>query len=209
MKNTIKTGLLSFGMSGKIFHAPFLKEHCGFELTAVVERTKKKAYLTYPAIKSYNSVTELLADNKIELVVINTPNATHFEFASKAIQANKHVLVEKPFTVNSAQAKQLYREANKNGCCILPYQNRRYDSDFMSVKSIIESGRLGDLAEAHFRYDRYQYRIGSSVWKETAMAGSGIQYNLGSHLLDGVISLFGIPLKWSKKRGAFSPKYAN
>lgn len=205
IKNTIKTGIISFGMSGKIFHAPFLNEHYGFELTAVVERTEKKAHLTYPKIKSYNSIDELLADSDIELVVINTPNATHFEFALQAIRAKKHLLVEKPFTVTSAQAKQLFDEARKYNCYILPFQNRRYDSDFLSVKNILDSGKLGEVVEVHLRFDRYRYFIGPKIAKETAGPGSGLMYDLGPHLLDAAISLFGNPLSWTKSMGFFRP----
>lgn len=198
MKTTIKTGILSYGVSGKLFHAPFLKEHPGFEFTAVVERSKKKAHLDYPNIKSYNSVDEILLDDSIELIVVNTPNETHFEFALKAIKANRHILVDKPFTSTASQAKQLFKEAQMNHVLVFPFQNRRYDSDFLSVKKVIESGKLGNLIEAHFRYDRYSNAINENSWKEVPGPGSGVIYNLGSHTIDGVISMFGMPLKWSK-----------
>ena len=198
MKTTIKTGILSYGVSGKLFHAPFLKEHPGFEFTAVVERSKKKAHLDYPNIKSYNSVDEILLDDSIELIVVNTPNETHFEFALKAIKANRHILVDKPFTAKASQAKQLFKEAQMNHVLVFPFQNRRYDSDFLSVKKVIESGKLGNLIEAHFRYDRYSNAINENSWKEVPGPGSGVIYNLGSHTIDGVISMFGMPLKWSK-----------
>jgi len=105
------------------------------------------------------SVDELLLDDTIELVIVNTPNETHFEFALKALKARKNVLIDKPFTATSSEAKQLFAEAKKNNVVALPYQNRRYDSDFISVKKVIESGKLGNLVEAHFRYDRYKIRI--------------------------------------------------
>lgn len=204
-KKTIKTGVLSFGMSGKLFHAPFLEVHSGFKLTAVVERTTKKAKEIYPNIKSYDSVEALLADSEIELVVVNTPNFTHFEFAFKALKANKHVLVEKPFCVSTTEAKELFALAKERGLHILPYQNRRYDSDFLSVKNVLESGRLGSLVEAHFRYDRYRYTIGPKVGKETPVPGSGLMYDLGPHLLDAAIALFGYPREWTKNTGQFRP----
>ena len=131
-------------------------------------------------------------------MVINTPNYTHFEFALKAIQANKHVLVEKAFTVTSAEAKTLFEEAKKRNCYVMPYQNRRYDSDFLSVKQVLESGKLGKILEVHFRYDRYKYAISPNVSKEAPVLGSGLLYNLGSHLLDAAIALFGVPLSWEK-----------
>ena len=204
----IKTGLLSFGLSGRIFHAPFLNSHDGFDLCAVVERSNKAAHLNFPDIKSYDSVGQLLEDEDIELVVVNTPNNTHYEFALNAIQNNKHVLVEKPFTVTSDQAAHLFEQAEKLNRYILPYQNRRYDSDFISVKNVIDSGRLGRLVEAHFRFDRYKNTISSKLSKETQGLGNGVLYDLGSHLLDQVISLFGCPLEWKESLGYFREKTA-
>ncbi len=206
MKSAIKTGILSFGMSGRLFHAPFVNAHSGFELTAVVERSQKQAHLEYPAIISYGSVDALLEDDSIELVIVNTPNATHFEFALKALQKGRHVLVEKPFTITPDQAKQLFETARENSRHVLPYQNRRYDSDFISVKKVVDSGKLGKLIEVHFRFDRYRVAIGPKVAKETPGAGAGLLYDLGPHLLDQVISVFGIPLRWRKTLGHFRPK---
>ncbi|MCM4173108.1 oxidoreductase [Arenibacter sp. TNZ] len=202
----IKTGMLSFGMSGTLFHAPFLNEHPGFHLIGVVERSKKLAHKSYPDIKSYDSVDQLIADKDIELVIVNTPNFTHFEFALKALKAKKHVLVEKPFCVTSSEAKELFAEAKKAGLYILPYQNRRYDSDFLSVKSVLDSGKLGSLVEVHMRYDRYRHHIGPKLAKETPVPGSGLMYDLGPHLLDATIALFGYPLEWRKHTGQFRPK---
>ncbi len=205
MENTIKTGILSYGMSGQLFHSPFVDAHKGFEFTAVVERSQKRAHQRYPDIKSYDSVDALLADDQIELVIVNTPNNTHFEFALKALEAGKHVLVEKPFTVTPAQAEQLFEVAKKNEQHALPYQNRRFDSDFLSVKKVLDSGRLGQLVEVHVRFDRYKYEIGPKAAKETPVAGSGLLFDLGPHLLDQVISLFGMPLQWTKTLGYFRP----
>ncbi|GBF18683.1 MULTISPECIES: Gfo/Idh/MocA family oxidoreductase [Arenibacter] len=205
-KKILKTGILSFGMSGSLFHAPFLNEHPGYHLTAVVERTKKIASKTYPKIKSYDTVDQLIADEDIDLVVVNTPNFTHFEFALKALLAKKHVLVEKPFCVNSAEAKELFAEAKRQDRCILPYQNRRYDSDFLAVKKVLDSGKLGAMVEAHMRYDRYRYHIGPKIAKETPVPGSGLMYDLAPHLLDMAIALFGFPLEWKKYTGQFRPK---
>lgn len=205
MQQPIKTGILSYGLSGKIFHAPFLKEHHGFELHGIVERSKKEAHLRYPGVKSYDSVDELLEDPSVELVIVNTPNFTHFDFALKALQTNKHILVEKPFTVTSKEAKQLFEEAKSRNLYVLPYQNRRYDSDFLSLASVVNSGKLGKLIEVHTRFDRYRYAIGPKYGKETQLPGSGLLYDLGPHLLDCLISLFGNPIKWTKTMGHFRP----
>jgi len=199
--NKITAGLLAYGMSGKVFHAPFLNVHHGFNLKAVVERSNKNAGNDYPEITSYNSVDELLADDEIELVVINTPNNLHYEHSKAALQKGKHILVEKPFTATSAQARELFDLADKAGKQIFFYQNRRWDSDFASVKKVLSSGKLGKLNEMHLRYDRYRNVIGPKAFKEKAIEASGLLYDLGPHLLDQVISLFGKPLSFHKVLG--------
>jgi len=197
----ITAGLLAYGMSGKVFHAPFLNAHSGFALKAVVERSNKNAVKDYPEIISYNSVDELLADDGIELVVINTPNNLHYEHSKAALEKGKHILVEKPFTATSAQAKELFELADQLNKQIFFYQNRRWDSDFASVKKVLASGKLGKLNEMHLRYDRYRNVIGPKAFKEQAIAASGLLYDLGPHLLDQVISLFGKPLSYHKVLG--------
>src|SRR6202012_4014524 len=145
MKTPIKTGLMAYGMSGRVFHAPFICGHPGFELSAVVERHEKKAAERYASIKSYDQTEGLLNDKEIELIIVNTPNNTHFDLAKKSLQAGKNVLVEKPIAATTTEVKELYdlsRQVNKH---LMIYQNRRWDSDFLSVKEVIESGRLGEL----------------------------------------------------------------
>lgn len=199
----IRTGLLSFGMSGKVFHAPFLDLHPGFELTAVVERSVKKASSLYPLIRSVDSVDELLADTSLELVVVNTPNNLHVEHVRKALLAGKHVLVEKPFAPTVEDAVELYALAAEKGLKLLPYQNRRYDTDFLAVREVVESGVLGSLIEVHIRFDRYRPEIGPKKFKEEPLPGSGLLFDLGPHLLDQVITLFGKPSSWTRTLGTF------
>ena len=202
--STIATGLLAYGMSGRIFHAPFLALNPGFELHAVVERHEKKAVNDYPKITSYNSVDDLLADDTIELVIVNTPPYTHFELAKKSLEAGKHVLVEKPMVATSDQMKILFDLGRKMGRHVLVYQNRRWDSDFVSMKNVIESGRLGELIEVHFRFDRYKTALSPKVFKEQkSYAASGLVYDLGPHLIDQAISLFGKPLSFKKTTGIY------
>lgn len=198
MNGKINTGLLAYGMSGKVFHAPFIATHEGFNLKGIVERTKKLAQLDYPEIISYNSVDELINDETIDLVIINTPNNTHYEYAKQALKAGKHILVEKPFTATTAQAKELFALAKSVGKKALVYQNRRYDSGFNAVKKVIESGKLGKLVEIHFRYDRYRNEISPKAFKEELVEATGLQYDLGPHLIDQAIALFGKPLKFNK-----------
>lgn len=204
-QNPIKSGVLAYGMSGKVFHAPFLHTHGGFTLSAVTERSKKAAHERYPDVKSYDSVDELIADETIELVVINTPNFTHYDYAKKALEAGKHVLIEKPVAVTSAEAKELFSLAKTAGRKLLVYQNRRYNSDFLSVKKVLEDGRLGKLIDIHFRYDRYRLAIGAKYFKEEPYPGSGLAYDLGPHLLDQALSLFGQPESYRKTLGKNRP----
>lgn len=201
MNTKINTGLLAFGMSGKVFHAPFVEAHPGFNFHAITERNHKLAQADYPAIISYDTIDDLIADSGIDLVIINTPSFTHYEYAKKALLAGKHILVEKPFTATSAQAKELFDLAKSMGKKALVYQNRRYDSGFNAVKKIIESGQLGKLVEVHFRYDRYRNEIGPKYFKEEPYEASGLSYDLGPHLLDQAIALFGKPEKFYKVLG--------
>lgn len=197
--NKIITGVLSYGMSGRVFHTPFIANNDRFELRAVVERSTKKAQLDYPSIISYDSVEELLADDAIELVIINTPNDTHVSLAKQALLAGKHVLIEKPFAPTVSEAKELFDMGRKVGKFVLPYHNRRFDSDFNSLKSVLECGKVGEPVELHLRFDRYRAEIGQKVFKETKRPAAGILFDLGSHLLDQVISLFGKPLTAVKR----------
>jgi len=197
--NKIITGVLSYGMSGRVFHTPFIANNDRFELRAVVERSTKKAQLDYPSIISYDSVEELLADDAIELVIINTPNDTHVSLAKQALLAGKHVLIEKPFAPTVLEAKELFDLGRKVGKFVLPYHNRRFDSDFNSLKSVLECGKVGEHVELHLRFDRYRAEIGQKVFKETKRPAAGILFDLGSHLLDQVISLFGKPLTAVKR----------
>lgn len=198
MTHQIVTGLLAYGMSGRVFHAPFIHANPNFTLYAVLERNQKRAILDYPNIINYHQIDDLLADDQIDLVIINTPNYTHYEYAKKALIAGKHILVEKPFTATSAQAKELFALAKSVNKKVLVYQNRRYDSGFKAVKTVIESAQLGKLVEVHFRFDRYRNEIGPKQFKEEPMPASGLLYDLGSHLLDQAIALFGKPERYYK-----------
>jgi len=191
----IKAALCSFGMSGWVFHAPFLHVHPGFELYAVWERTKKLAQEKYPNVKSYNTLGAMLEDDQIELVVVNTPNYTHFEFAKLALKAGKHVVVEKPFTVVSKEAKELIQLAKKQNRKLSVYQNRRYDSDYRMIKKVIDERLLGNIVEAEFHFDRYKEELSPKVHKETPGPGTGSVYDLGSHLIDQALQLFGDPIE--------------
>jgi predicted dehydrogenase len=188
----IKTALLSYGMSGKVFHAPFLELHPGFELMGAWERSAKLIQKDYPKIKSYPTFEALLEDD-VELVIVNTPTATHFEFAKKALLSGKHIVVEKAFTTTVAEAEELKQLAESKNLKISVFQNRRWDSDFKTVKSIVSDGILGDIVEAEFHFDRYNPVLSPKLHKETVNSGSGILKDLGPHLIDQALHLFGMP----------------
>lgn len=190
---TIRTAICSFGMSGRVFHAPFINLHPHFELYAVWERSKKTAAATYPGIISYDTLEEMLADKNIDLVVVNTPNVTHYEYAKQALLAGKHVVVEKPFTATVAEAFELEQLADKQDRILSVYHNRRFDSGFKTIQRILESGVLGEVKEAEFHFDRYNQNISPKQHKETPVKGTGIVYDLGSHIIDQALSLFGMP----------------
>lgn len=188
----IKTALLSYGMSGKVFHAPFLELHPGFELLGSWERSKKLIQEDYPSVKSYPSIDELLADD-VDLVIVNTPVDTHYEYAKKVLLAGKHAVVEKAFTSKVAEAEELAAIAKEKGLKLAVFQNRRWDSDFKTIQKIISEGVLGDLVEAEFHFDRYNPVLSPKAHKETANDGAGILKDLGPHLIDQAVCLFGSP----------------
>jgi predicted dehydrogenase len=180
-------------MSGWVFHAPFIHLNSGFELHGVWERTKNLAAAKYPGIKTFRTLEEMLGDREIELVVVNTPNYTHYEYAQKALQAGKHVIVEKPFTVTVQQGEALIALAKKQQRVLSVYQNRRYDSDFKAVKKVVDGQLLGNIVEAEFHYDRFRQELSPKLHKETPGPGAGLLYDLGSHLIDQALQFFGEP----------------
>lgn len=190
----INTALCSFGMSGWVFHAPFITTHPGFQLYGVWERTKNLAEEKYPGVKTFRSLEALLEDDAIELVVVNTPSVTHFDFARQALEAGKHIIVEKPFTATVAEAEELIALANKKSLHLSVYHNRRYDSDYRTVKKILDEGLLGPIVEAEIHYDRFVPALSYKLHKETPTPGVGVLYDLGSHLIDQALQLFGMPI---------------
>lgn len=189
----INTALLSYGMSGKVFHAPFIALHPGFELLGSWERSKKLIQEDYPTVKSYETLESVLEDETVDLVIVNTPNSTHFEYTKKVLLAGKNALVEKAFTTTVAEAQELNALAKEKGLKLTVFQNRRWDSDFKTVKKIFDEGILGEIVEAEFHFDRYNPILSPKVHKETANSGSGVLKDLGPHIIDQALSLFGLP----------------
>jgi predicted dehydrogenase len=152
----INTAICSFGMSGWVFHAPFISTHPGFNFYAVWERTKNLAQEKYPAVKVYRSLEEMLADKEVELVIVNTPNSTHYAYTKQALLAGKNVVCEKPFTVTVAEADELVALAEQKQLKLSVFQNRRYDSDYRTIKEVLDKKLLGNIVEAEFHFDRFK-----------------------------------------------------
>lgn len=203
MQKPIVTALLAYGMSGKLFHAPFVHAHPGFDFKGVLEHNTKKVNADYPAIKSYDKLEEILNDPEIELVIVNTPSNTHVDYARKALLAGKDILVEKPFAPTVREAQEIFDLGRKLGRKVMVYQNRRFSSDFAVTRDTIKSGVLGDIIEVHLRYDRYRAAIGPKVFKETPLPAAGIVYDLAAHLLDQTICIFGKPSTFRKTTGVY------
>ncbi len=193
MKEQIQTAIASFGMSGQVFHGPLLKVNPGFNVHSVWERSKNISRKLFPEAKIVRDFEELLMDREIELVIVNTPDVLHFSMAKQALQSGKHVVVEKPATLRSAETRELIELAEQKGLVFTVFQNRRWDGDFRTVQKILNEGKLGRLVEFKSHFDRYRTFIAPNTWKEEGGEFAGALYNLGSHKVDQVYVLFGQP----------------
>ena len=192
----IRVGLVGFGVSGRVFHAPLLHTMpTMFELRSVVERHTNDAVQLYPTIKTVRSVDELLDDADIDLIVISTSNDAHYPLSKQALTKGKHVVVEKPMTISSVQARELIDLARSKQLILCPYHNRRYTSGFRTIREIVDRKLLGeDIVDCELHFDRYRPELrGGNAWRERNEPGAGIFYDLGSHLIDQALTLFGQP----------------
>ncbi len=189
----IRAGLVGFGMAGRVFHAPLLASIEGLELAAVVERSTDKAAGRYPGIKVYRSLDAMLADDSLGLFVVATPNPSHYALAKQLLSAGKNVVVDKPLAMTSAEAAELIDLAQKHGVLLAPFQNRRWDGDFLTVQKLLREGALGRLVCFESRFDRWRPApLTERVWKEKTDSG-GALLDLGPHLVDQALVLFGKP----------------
>ncbi len=193
MPEKIRVGLASFGMSGSVFHAPLISANAHFQLRKILERSSTRSKELYPDAEIVRSYEDLLSDDNIDLVVVNTPDHLHFNMTKEALVKGKHVLVEKPFTLKSKEAQELIDISKKENRLLSVFQNRRWDGDFLTVQKVVESKMLGRLVEFESHYDRYRNFVQENTWKEEEDLGTGILYNLGSHMVDQVLVLFGMP----------------
>jgi scyllo-inositol 2-dehydrogenase (NADP+) len=189
----INTGLIGFGASGRTFHAPVIHAVPGMKLTAIVQRNGNDAAKLYPQTRIVRSVEELVAIPEISLVVIATPNTSHYSQARQSLLAGKHVVVDKPFTTTLQEAKELIKLANDCNRLISVYQNSRWHGDFLTTRKLINSGILGKLARYEAHFDRFRPQLRPGAWREGTVAGSGLLFDLGPHLIDQALLLFGTP----------------
>ena len=189
----IDVGLVGFGLAGRGFHAPVIQAVEGLRLAAVVQRTDDDAKKIYPHTRIVRSIDELLAIDTIRLVVIATPNQTHFPFAMQCLEAGRDVVVDKPFTNTVQEAVELVREAKRLGRILTVYHDRRFDADFQGLRKLVASGDLGRIVRFEAHYDRFRPKLKPGAWREVPGPGSGVLADLGPHLLDYALTLFGAP----------------
>ena len=189
----IGVGIIGFGLGGRVFHAPFVHAVSGLRLTAILQRKGDEAAKAYPATQIVRSLDEMLADRAIALIVVTTPNATHFDFAKRALEAGKHVVIDKPFTATSAEAAELGRLAGSKGLLAIPFHNRRWDGDFLTVKKLIAEQAVGRLVTFESHFDRFRPVPREGIWQEAESPANGMLFDLGPHLVDQALALFGPP----------------
>jgi scyllo-inositol 2-dehydrogenase (NADP+) len=196
MSVIINTGIIGFGAAGQIYHAPFIEMLPGFKLKKICTGSEVNIQIArrdYPDALVVHQTDDIINDPEIELVIIATPNTSHLPLAKAALLAGKHVLIEKPFTITTADADELIALAAQQQKVLSVNQNRRFESTFRTVKKVIERNLLGRLVEYEAHYDRYRPGLKAVAWREEDLPGSGIFYDLGAHLIDQALQLFGLP----------------
>ncbi len=190
----VQVGLIGYGLSGKVFHAPFFRTLPQYELTLISTSKPDKVYEDMDDVKVVPTSEEIIQSDRVELIVITAPNEHHFSLGKKALEAGKHVVIEKPFVVHSEEGEALQRLADEKGLILSPYHNRRWDNDFLTVKKMIDEGALGEVLSYEAHFDRFRPNV-RDRWREKPVPGGGILYDLGSHLIDQALMLFGTDFK--------------
>jgi predicted dehydrogenase len=194
MNDRIKVGLCSYGLSGQVFHAPFISKIADFELDYILERNKNLSKEKYHNSKIINSFDELISIKDLNLLVINTPTHLHFDMTKRALEAGKHIVLEKPMCAKFSEAQFLVKEAEKRNLILAVFHNRRFESGFKTLETLVKSQTLGDLTYFKAHFNRFKPDIGIKKWKEESVfEGSGIFYDLAPHLIDQCLQLFGEP----------------
>lgn len=192
-RSVIRTGILGFGKSGQKIHAPLIDACSGMALRSVVTRTGPERIPGREQLSVLRSAEELISSKETDLIIITTPNHLHYKMAADALRAGKHVVVDKPFTVTSDEAYSLISIAEKSGKVLSVFHNRRWDGDFLTVKNLVNRQATGRLVDFESRFDRFRNYLKEDAWKERALPGSGIVYDLSPHLIDQALQVFGTP----------------
>lgn len=191
----IKFGIVGFGLAAKVFHLPILTRLKGAQVTTVYSsKPKDEIHQVLPDAEVFDDVDTFLAQGDMDGVLVLTPNDLHAEIAAKALLANKHVVIDKPFVCNVAEGEKLIALAKQQDKLLTVYHNRRWDGDFLTVKKLLEEGKLGELRYLESRFDKYRPRVWGR-WREQDRPGAGLVYDLGSHLIDQALNLLGKPEK--------------
>jgi scyllo-inositol 2-dehydrogenase (NADP+) len=197
----VRVGLVGFGFAGRIFQSNVIEALEGLELAAIVQRKGNEAHRAFPHANILRTVEELLKDSTIRLVVVATPNATHLPIVRQCLLADRDVVVDKPFALSSMEAAELIQLARSRKRLLTVYQNRRWDGDFLTVRKLLDSDRLGRLVMFESHYDRFRVLPRLHAWREDGSAGGGVLFDLGSHLVDQALVLFGVPQSvWASVR---------
>jgi predicted dehydrogenase len=189
---TIGVALLGFGFAGRIFHAPFITTTPGLSLRVVASSQAARVAASYPGVRVVASPLDAIGQDDVTLVVIATPNDTHAPLAETALRAGRHVVVDKPFTVTLEQARSLASTAAATSRQLSVFQNRRWDSDFLAVQHALQAGTIGDVVEVRSEISRWRPQV-RDRWRERSGPGAGLWYDLGPHLVDQALVLFGVP----------------
>lgn len=193
MHEPIRVGVVGFGLAGRIFHTGVIEATPGLELACVVQRSGDDAAQHYPGIRLARSVDQMLSDVGIELVVIATPSYSHYELAKQCLREQRHVVVDKPFTLKSEEAAELIRLARERRRLLTVYQNRRWDGGSQTIRQVLAGGELGRIVSFESHFDRFRAEPRRDVWRESGGPGGGILYDLGAHVIDEALMLFGTP----------------
>lgn len=188
----IRVALIGYGFSGKTFHTPLIRAVPGLELTLIGSSDAAKVHADLPGISVVANPLAVATSSDIDLVVIATPNDSHAPLAEAALKAGKHVVVDKPFTLDLASARALVATAAAHDRHLTVFHNRRWDSDFLTVRQALADGAIGAVKHFESHFDRFRPQV-RDRWREREGAGSGIWFDLGPHLLDQALQLFGLP----------------
>ncbi|MBB3857551.1 putative dehydrogenase [Xanthomonas arboricola] len=192
MPKPFNLAVVGYGYVGRTFHAPLIAGTPGLALHSVVSSKPQQVQADFPDVAVLADLETALADPALDAVVLATPNQTHAPYALQALAAGKHVLVDKPFALDAAQAREVVAAAAAAGRIVSVFQNRRWDADFLTVRRLIDEGQLGEVVEFHSHFDRFRPQV-RDRWRESDIPGAGLWYDLGPHLLDQALQLFGTP----------------